>query len=270
MSDLTAEAINTILEIADHNPKYVEADGTPFICLPAGTKIESLDAFVKPKHIRANPSFNDVSSFTAYVLKFADDDTIVFANPSADGVEVAAIIDYHHGVTPEWCKHKATFKTQLTPEYQTWMAANRKQMNQVDFATWLEDNANLMVEPSGTDLLELVRTLHGHKNARFSGEVRLATGNYSVSWEEETVVKATTKTEGGSIELPRIITAGIAPFLGASPYAIQARLKTKVEERKLALWFETIAPHVIIRDSINLVCAQIKAALNRPLLIGAP
>lgn len=270
MSEIDSETIDKLRSLAHHVSTRLDSKCEPFIVIPDDCKVENLSQYVRPEYIKANPFFKDVQSFIAYVLQFSKLSTVAFANPTAEMVEVTAIIDYHEGVTPDWCRHKATFKTQNTPEYQAWMAANRKPMNQVDFATWLEDNAQLLVEPTGADLLELVRTLHGHKNARFGGEVRLATGNYSVSWEEETVIKAQTKTEGGTIELPRIITAGIAPFWGAAPYAIQARLKTKVEDRKLSIWFETIAAHVIIRDSINLLCQQIKQELKCPLYVGAP
>jgi uncharacterized protein YfdQ (DUF2303 family) len=270
VSDLTPETIDKIRSLTHVEHRRIHEECSPFIVIPNDCKIETLGDYSKPAVIKANPFFKEVGSFIEYVLAFADEDTLIFANPTPEMVEVTAIIDYHRVDYPAWCKHRATFKTQTTPEYQTWMAANRKQMNQVDFATWLEDNATLLVEPTGAELLELVRALHGHKNARFGGEVRLATGNYSVSWEEETVVKATPRTEGGVIEFPRIITAGIAPFYGAKPYAIQARLKTKVEDRKLSLWFETVAPHVIIRDSITLLCQQIRSELKRPLLIGAP
>ncbi len=266
----TPDTIDKIRSLAHHVSTRLDAECDPFIVVPNDCKVENLGAYVQPSVIKATPLFREMDSFIAYVAKWSNPDTTIFANPAPDSLEVTAIIDYHTAEGANWCKHRAIFRTQMTPEYQTWMAANRKIMNQVDFATWLEDNAQLIRTPSGAELLELVRALHGHKNARFGGEVRLKTGNYSVSWEEETVVKANIKTEGGDLELQHSIMAGIAPFYGVKPYPIQARLKTKVEDRKLSLWFETVSPHLIMRDSINLLCAQIREELKCPLLMGAP
>lgn len=271
MNDLTPATIDKLRQTnACRGIEQVDATGLPFAVIPKDCEIKPLDEFIKPRFIDAGPCFKEINSFIAYVLRFATEHTTIFANPSPECVNFTAIIDYHHGNTPEWCKHVATFVSELTPEFQTWRAANRKQMDQVQFATWLEDNAALLVEPKGAELLELVRSLEGHKNARFSGAVRLATGNVSVAWEEETVVRGSQAISNGSIELPLIITAGIAPFYGTLAYAVQARLKTKVQDRKLFLWYETISEHLIMRDSIALVVQKVVAELKRPVLIGTP
>jgi hypothetical protein len=41
------------------------------------------------------------------------------------------------------------------------MAANRIKMSQSDFATFLEENQKLIVNPTGAELLELISTLEG-------------------------------------------------------------------------------------------------------------
>jgi uncharacterized protein YfdQ (DUF2303 family) len=271
VSDLTADAIDKIVSLSNaYRLEQAVPDGDPFAVMPASVKIESLDKYFKPRVVRAAPQFKDVDSFIAYVLSFSTRQTVVFSNPSVEAVNFTAIIDYHEGDTPGWCSHRAVFVSELTPEFKTWRAANRKQMGQVEFATWLEDNAELFYEPSGADLLELVKNLHGHKNARFGGEVRLATGNYSVSWEEDTVVAGRGTVQGGSLAFPKMVTAGIAPFYGCPPYKVVARLKTKVEDRKLSLWYETVAEHLIMRDSINLICQKVRSELKIPVLIGTP
>jgi hypothetical protein len=49
----------------------------------------------------------------------------------------AAAFDYHELDKPSWCEHSASFKPRRSIEFETWMASNRKQMTQVDFARFV-------------------------------------------------------------------------------------------------------------------------------------
>lgn len=124
--------------------------------------------------------------------------------------------------------------------------------------------------PSGAELLELVRSLHGHQNARFNTHLRLDNGAYSVAYEEEVQVSGTLVNKPGSLTLPPMIMGGFAVFEGASGYQVPARLKTRVSERRLSLWFETIALHKIVRESVDAIVAQVAEATMIKPLLGTP
>ena len=247
-----------------------ERDGHPFAIVPADMKPLDLEGYFPPRRIKQRVLLSEVGSFVDYVERFKTPDTMVFANIGEDGATFTAVLDYHGrapGLAPAYGCHVATFILKQTPEWVVWKAANRKVMGQVDFATWLEDNATLFVNPTGADLLELVRSLHGHKNARFSTALRLDNGAYSVGYDEDVEIKGTSTARSGSMELPPVIEAGFAPFLGAHSYLVRARLKSRVNDRALSLWFETIEMHQIVRDSILLVVAEIEEKTGlRPLL----
>ena len=221
----------------------------------------------------------EAGSFADYVNRFKTENTLIFASVSESGATFTAMLDYHAAapaLTAARCEHVAVFSTIQTPEWKTWMEANRKPMDQVAFATWIEDNLRLFVSPegsaapSGAELLELVKSLHGHSNARFNTALRLNTGAYSVAYEEDVAIRGTSTTQAGDIELPPEIVSGIAPFQGGPPYEIHARLKSRVTDRKLVLWFETIAVPNIVRDSILALVKQVEAQTKIIPLLGNP
>lgn len=271
---ISPETIDKIVELAIR-PQSSLADefGDPYVVLPQSMQVYNLSHLCPPQRIKQAPKFLECGSFVDYVNRFRNENTLIFANVTDTSATFHAVLDYHAAapkLAPAFCHHTATFQTIETPEWKTWLGANRKSMEQVEFATWLEDNARLLVEPTGADLLELVKSLHGHKNARFSGAARLDTGAYSVSYEEEIVVRGTSKVDQGDIELPATIKAGIAPFQGSQPYEVNARLKTRVVERKLTLWFETISLHSIVRDSIMLLTKQVAEKTGIIPFLGNP
>jgi uncharacterized protein YfdQ (DUF2303 family) len=235
--------------------------GDPFFITPGG-EARGLVGFFPPRRISETPTFIDAGSFVQYVNRFKTEDSLIFALVTEASATLTAVLDYHKpkGAKPDYCRHRATFKTLPTPEWAAWSNANRKPMDQVTFATWLEDNLNLFVQPkdetgkpdktvpSGAELLELVQTLHGHQNARFNTQVRLQTGAYSVNYEEDVDVKGSVC--GGVIALPPKIVGGFAIFQGGDAFQVPARLKVRVTERKMMLHFETIGVPQLIRDNL--------------------
>jgi len=235
--------------------------------------VESLEQYFPPTRIQQRVILLEAGSFIEYVNHFKGPDTLIFANVSETGADFTAVLDYH-GAAPEldpaYCSHIAKFTAIETPEWKTWKAANRQAMDQVKFATFLEDNLTLFVDPSGAALLELVKSLHGHRNARFTSSLRLDNGSYAVSYDEDISVRGTSSTQSGALELPPVIKAGMRVFQGADAYEIPARLKSRCEERKLVLYFETIGLPTIVRESILLLVKQIEDGTSIIPLLGNP
>lgn len=269
---MTKDTLDRILELGgDYQPIVAEDNGDPFMLVPTGMKVENLALLVPPKRIKQTPQFLEVGSFIDYVNRFKTEATLIFANVTETAATFNAVLDYHEaapGLSPAHCAHSTSYATVETQEWRTWLEADRKAMDQVQFATWLEENSRLVVAPSSAELLELVRSLHGHRNARFNTALRLDNGAYSVSYDEDISVKGTNLTKGGEMELPPTIMAGIAPFQGAPLYEVHARLKSRVSERKLCLWFETAQKHLVVRDSVLLLVRQVAEKTGIVPLLG--
>lgn len=271
------ETLDRLLELGAnlaHVKNLPAEDGhVPFGIIPSGCKAEDLSKFFPLQRIVQSVKLLEAGSFIDYVNRYKTGDTLIFSAISETGVEFTALMDYHTAapaLCPGYCSHRATFVAIETPEWKVWKAANRLAMTQVGFATFLEDNLSLFVQPTGAELLEMVRSLHGHRNARFNTALRLDNGSYSVSYDEDVVVKGSSITSNGELELPPTITAMLAVFQGSDPYAVQARLKSRCEDRKLVLFYETISLAKIIRESILLLVEQVAEKTGIVPLLGSP
>jgi uncharacterized protein YfdQ (DUF2303 family) len=231
----------------------------PFVIVPQNTELKALEHLFAPQYIKQRVTLLDAGSFIEYVNKFKTSATLIFANVGADSATFTAVLDYHHGDTSEAarCAHVATFTTMVTPQWATWLEANKKRMTQLQFAEWLEENAELFREPTGAALLEIVTTLEGKQEVRFTSGMRLQSGANELSYEEDVNAAGGSGTRAGKLKIPQIVTAGIAPFHGASPYKVQARLKYRIESRKVTFWLETINLAGITRDALLLIAKEI-------------
>ncbi len=225
-------------------------------------------------------NLTNADSFCEYFKKFATADSLIFGYVTSDGAIFRAILDYHgfpddpDKVVPDYCAHVATFSTKKTPDWEAWLKANRKPMLQIEFATWLEDNLHLFTipkegqpnAPTPADLLELVKSLHGHQNATFNTSIRLDNGAHSCSYEEAVNVQGSVR--GGAVVLPPFIYGGFSLFEGMPGYLIQARLKSRIENRKLILFFETVALEKLVQDCLDIAVDRIEEKTERTVLIG--
>lgn len=266
--------VNRLIELGARSPQITQITGSdPLVFLPKDQKVESLKAFFPPARIERSVTLLEAGSFIEYVNRFKSDDTLIFSNVSETGVEFAAMLDYHGAapdLKPAYCAHKAKFTAVQTPEWKVWQDADRKALKQIAFANFLEENQSLFVDPAGAELLELVKSLHGHKNARFQTSVRLDNGSYSVGYEEDVKISGNMANKSGEMELPPLIAAAIAVFQGADAYRVKARLKSRIEDRALILFYETISMPAIVRESIMLLVKQIADGTKIIPLLGNP
>lgn len=275
MSELSEAAINRVLELSAKlgQPIATGEGGVPVILVPSGMKAESLAPYLPPPRIKRTVTLLEASSFVDYVNRFKTSNTLIFANVTETDASFFALLDYHAPapeLTPAYCEHAAKFALIRTPEWKVWTEQDRDPMSQVDFATWLEDNLTLFTEPTGAALLELIQTLSGKQDVRFNSAVRLQSGANKLHFDEDVVLRGASSTTEGDVELPSVLVAGIAPFQGAPKYEVRARLKYRIESRRLSLWFETIGIHVIIRDSILLVTKEVSEKTGIIPLLGNP
>lgn len=272
MSMMDAEGMKLLLQQGAKAPEIlpVPEGGERVVVIPTGMTVQSLKQFLPPQRIEQRVTLREAESFIAYVNRFKSDDTMIFTEVADDEVQFMAIMDYHHAKdrSPDYCRHMAFFQPLVTPEWQTWSEHDEKAMTQVQFATFLENQQHVFVNPTGAELLELVKSLHGHRNARFNTSLRLDNGAFSVAFEEDIVVRGSNGTKQGEMVLPPEIMAGFSVFLGAAPYKVRARLKSRISDRQLVLFYETIQRDAIVRESILLLVEQVAKATGIVPLLG--
>jgi uncharacterized protein YfdQ (DUF2303 family) len=245
-------------------------ESAPYVVVPRDYEIESLERYLPtPLRVLQDVDLHDAESFINYLKEFGAPETRCFFN--AERETFVAIIDYH-AEQPGWCDHVASFTPKRSEEFKTWMGGNRKQMSQVDFARFLEDNlpdvagivVDNQIEPRGADLLQIALTFEAKKSVEFSSGVRLPNGQIQFEYSE--IIRGT--AQKGTIEAPAQFILGIPIHMNGPAYQIPVRLCWRLQESKVVFWYEVVRPHKFIEDALKEIQAQIAGAVKISILRG--
>lgn len=237
-------------------------DGTsaPVMLVPQAHRVEVLnfDAVEKwlprPVRKRGTFAFGAVDSFVRYFNEHKSEDSRIFAAVTDAGASFKGVLDFH-GKEASFNEHVAVHVLAATHEWAAFMGNNKKSMSQAEFAQFLEENADWFTVPTGAALLELIQTLEGKSNVSFNQAVKLQNGALRLNYSEEVELKGASGTgsEAGSMTIPSVLEVGIAPFQGVARYAMRARLRYRIESRKISFWYEAVDAHLVVRT----VCAEV-------------
>lgn len=251
-----------------------EHGGPPVAVVPERWLIQPLP--VQPLFVPRTVTFSDVDSFAAYTNRFLTANTLLFAAVTDTDCKLTAHLDYHGAANLEagprargWSSHQAVLVCSPTREWKTWLDANGADdpFTQAEFAQFLEDNERVFLTPDAASLLELVTTLEGKNNVRFNSAMRLQNGRCKLSYEEDVELRG--GVDAGSIEVPSELICSIIPFEnGPEPYKVRSRLRYRIQNKQIVFWYETITPHLILRDAARAVMDAVRAKVAVPLLIG--
>lgn len=235
-----------------------------FTVIPRDYEVKDLESFLpRPLRIRQEIALQDTDSFIAYVKEFMTGATQILFDVREE--TFTAVFDYHEIDKPAWCDHHANFKPCRGVEFQTWMAKNRQQMTQVDFARFLEDNMPDIVEPSSAELLQVALTFEAKKSVEFSSGVRLANGQIQLQYDE--VIRGA--AQKGTIEVPEKFVLGIPIHTNGPAYRITVRLRWRLQDGKVVFWYEIVRPHKFIEDALKEISQRIATETAVPLLTGS-
>lgn len=249
----------------------IVSNGRPYFIKPTLATIEDAERWLPaPVATRATVALADADSFVAYVKRFADAGTVVFADLVNRRFE--AVIDYHQKDEPRWCRHRATFACALTPDWLTWSKADKTVMDQEAFGLFLESNIPNIAEPAAADLVAMSLTLDAKKAVEFRSSTRLSDGQVQFKYEESIEGRAT-GSQGGELKIPHAFVLGLVPFVGmdpTKPRRLEARFRYRIQAAKLSLWFELVRPEEVLRTAFEELTAGVRAGLDGvPLLSGS-
>jgi len=256
-------AINAGAAMADPRTPGLDPGTGTYTVVPKGYEIVSLDEYmVRPRRIAQDVRLQDTESFVEYVKHFKTRASRVFFNATDE--EFHAVIDYHEAETPAWCDHVARYQPQRSVEFATWLSANRRQMTQVDFARFVEENLPDIVEPNSADLLNVALTFEAKKSVEFSSGVRLQNGQIQFQYDE--VVRGT--AQKGTIEIPEKFVLGIPIHLNGPAYRIDARFRWRLQEGKVTFWYEMVRPQKYIEHALKEIRSAVAEGTGVPVLSG--
>lgn len=243
----------------------------PYALVPkagGGTDLQYLERqpAVRPDYITAHPKFDDAGSLIAYFNRFKNPHATLFA--SIDAVQVVAAIDHHEAdTTPRagWNSHRATFTAKHSDEWKIWAGMHGKAMNQAQFAQFIEDNTIDIVRPDGATMLEVALSIEASKSGSFKSARRLDNGSMSFSYIEDVTATAGQK---GTLEIPKDFDVQLRPFIGCEKHKVTARLRYRIDDGQLRLWYELVRHEDVKRLAFDAIVAKIKDETGTTVLLG--
>lgn len=244
--------------------KAVNGGAVPYAVIPEGAAVEDLERLLPaPVRARAEVTAKSEATFSAYVNRFKGENTSIFADQQA--FSLVGVIDYHGPTAAAWCDHRVSYSAPRSLEWQTWRTSSGKRMAQPDFAQFIEDNVVDIRSPAGADVLEVARSLQAKKAVEFVSAIRLADGSQQFTYNE-TVDGSAAK---GTLKIPEEFKLGIPVFFGGESYEVTARLRYRIAEGKLQMWYELYRPEHIEQDAFGHVCAGVAEATAITIWEGA-
>ncbi|AXN95844.1 TPA: DUF2303 family protein [Pasteurella multocida] len=239
------KAVNEIAKILA-NGKALHSH-IPSIILEENFDVKSLESLQEnPSRIRTKVSVSSEKSFIEYVNKFKIDGTSIFYD--LEKLEAKAVFDYHSSPNdPKWGDHVANYQFKKSKDWQSWEDNNKEAMGQIEFGAFLERNIHTIAADgnivSGAELLSMVLAFEETRKSEFKSVHRLNDGTLSFTYTDE--------NSGGKTRLPEEIVLGIQPFHNGDYYQVKAKIRYRIRDARLSLWYELINPEKVIEDAFN-------------------
>ncbi|BBB65882.1 hypothetical protein UNDYM_1629 [Undibacterium sp. YM2] len=265
-----ADTIDRITELAHASVSYQAIGGTTHLIFPEKYQHKDITSIIEkaqpnPNRKTGTTVLNDTASFLQFVRDQAKEATgYIFADIEARSL--TAVFNHQKDAVGGWKDHQAIYRAELSREATTWINNNKRQMEQEEFAIFLEDNIADIAEPSGDMLLTVALTLQAKTEVAFASARRLDNGQVQFLYNE--TINAT--AGAGSIEIPREFTLGIRIFKNGDGLRIKARLKYRLTHQRVKFWYELDR----VEDGIELCFAdyieQVSKESGYTVLLGKP
>lgn len=245
-------------------------DARPYAVLPEGYTIEELPSAARPERPRAVVQLRDVASFVRYFNDHKTAASRIFAR--LDPALFLAVFDEFSEVAEgdgvvwpqaDWREFRAAFAVPASREWKLWNEVNLEQMSQLSFAEFLQDNLPDVTQPAGADLLELALKFEAAQSGSYIANQRLQDGSHHLQWKAD-------NNASGSVKLPEYITLSIPVFENEQPSELQARLRYRLKEGQLTLWYELVRPHKVLETAFRSAWDRIAAGTGAVILLGSP
>jgi uncharacterized protein YfdQ (DUF2303 family) len=120
------------------------ADGAPYVVIPDGYTVHNLEHLLPtPTRARAAVVVADSDSFIGYVNKHGmRTASTIYADIDSEEsrLKLTAVLNDHTSTEADWRDHTCALTPKQSVEWRRWLGKNKQAMNQIEFATWLEDN----------------------------------------------------------------------------------------------------------------------------------
>lgn len=247
--------------------KNPDADGVHYAVVPDGYELMELPTQGRPSRCAATVKLRDAASLIRYFNDHKAPRSRIYA--SMEPASFLAVFDefatneVDTNDQADWRGFRAEFKVPPSREWLLWNKANRQPMTQLSFAEFLQDNLPDVKTPDGATLLEMALNFEAAQTGAFVAAQRLQDGSHNLQWKAD-------NNSSGTVKLPEFITLAIPVFENEATTELQARLRYRVKEGALAIWFELVRPHKVLETAFRATWQRIATETGAVVLLGSP
>lgn len=215
-----------------------------------------------PDRTTGHPSVYTHQAFETYVKRHWTDELEVWADDQRGAV--VAVFD-SHGEHAGWGQHRLTLTLRQTVDWQTWVGLSGKMIKQTDFAEFIEDNIENIVNPSSADMLELAQSFQANSGVTFESSKFLDSGHRQLEYRESVEAKAGRR---GQLEIPNFFELALQPYVGLNAYRVKARFRYRINDGDLLLGYKLDRPEDVLRTAFTETVETIGNDLGLTVLDG--
>jgi len=243
-------------------------DGADLVLMPngaGGTEVIDLQDYApgpRPSSTRRAMQVFDAASFVTYLNGYGDPScALVLVDPTRHTLHATLDATEGRGSLhgPGWQHHTLRLQARPTPEWTAWKRSDGKWLTLEEFALHVENQLRDFVDPDGADWLELAQSFQATTNAAFQQGQRLATGETSFQWTEETTAKA---GRAGELTIPEAFSLGLTAFEGGQPYKVPARFRYKLRSGQLSVGYRLDRPDLVERACFDEFVLTVRTSLS--------
>lgn len=242
-------------------------DGVTYLFTPAGSTAHDISRVIEkmrpvPNRACGTTRMRSLDSFISLVKEWSGKTatTRVYANP--DHPEFTAILNDNTATDAHWRDYRITYKAEHTPEWGRWLANNKKHMSQAEFGEFIEEHAADIADAA--TLLEVAGTLQAKTDIEFKSSKRLDNGQVQLTYNESIDSRA---GADGSLQIPKEFALGIRIYKQGAGYKLRARLKYRLAQGAVKLWYELDRPELALEDAAREMVDKIRTA-GLPVYMG--
>lgn len=255
----TAKATQAVQEVYRENNQL-------FFVISNDQKLERHDLEkygAAPSAIEHEIAVVEVLSFVDYWQRFSTDTSVIHARLKEK--TFIAIFDAHAPGKPSWQRHKCTLVCRTSTEWDTWHSNDKKTMDQIKFAEFIESNAIDIVQPSSAEMIQVALTLQAKKKVSFNSGVRLDNGQVQLGYHEDVQGTAGPK---GELRIPEKFTLALRIFQGGEKYSVECHLRWRINDGALTFFYQIIRPERLLEDAFDQVKAQVKTGCQGAMILA--
>ncbi len=263
-----------------------------------------------PERRKGTMLAKDLDSLIAYINRFKNTDSVVFANPVMQAATITGIIDYHEAVNefaenggyvvnenplPKFCQHRTHYAFPLSDEWKAWNGLSGKWMDQAEFAEMLEDRIGDVVsppdgvnapkegdKPAENSLKHLAELLGGNfatptKLMELSrglavhvGETVSSAVNLATGEGEIQYLEKHSDAKGQPLKVPNLFLIAIPVCLNGPLYQLAVRLRYRAKAGTISWCCQLYRPEKTFEHAFDEACKTVITGTGLPLFMGEP